>query len=254
MTFDDRYAAAYDALYRDKDYAGECDYLEALFRKHGRTPRSVLDLGCGTGGHALVLSRRGYEVVGVDRSAAMLSIARRKADAAGLGIALVRGDIAGFRTPRKFDAAISMFSVMGYLADEASLSAALRAVREALAPGGLFLFDCWHGEAVAADPPVVRTRTFRLPGGGTARRTATPELDPAARTVRVEIRLETASGGAREETVERHLVRYFLPGELRRLLEDAGLAAIDILPFRATEGIPSPADWTLMVVAGGGSP
>ena len=55
MVFD-RYARFYDVLYRDKDYAAECRYLERIFDRHSpRRVRSVLDLGCGTGGHALFL-------------------------------------------------------------------------------------------------------------------------------------------------------------------------------------------------------
>ena len=46
-------------------------------------PERILDLGCGTGGHALVLARRGYRITGVDRSASMLEIARRKAKEVG---------------------------------------------------------------------------------------------------------------------------------------------------------------------------
>ena len=48
--FGDEYAIAYDYLYHDKDYEKECDFLEAIFRKHGKKVNTVLDLGCGTGG------------------------------------------------------------------------------------------------------------------------------------------------------------------------------------------------------------
>src|SRR5207248_11417549 len=67
--FGPQYAEAYDTLYRDKDYSAECDAIEHVFRLYGIGPvRRVLDLGCGTGGHAVPLAERGYEVVGVDRS------------------------------------------------------------------------------------------------------------------------------------------------------------------------------------------
>lgn len=253
MVFDDRYAAAYDALYRDKDYEGECDYLEALFLKHGCKPESILDLGCGTGGHALVLSHRGYEVVGVDRSPAMLAIAREKSTAKGLGLELVQGDIAGFQPNRKFDAVISMFSVMGYLADEATLAAAFRTARESMDEGGLFLFDCWNGDAVLADPPVVREKEVPLPHGGRAFRVSTPELDPASRTVWIEIRMRWEVGGAVEEKSEHHPVRYFFPGELRKVLASAGFPSVDIRPFLSTSGEPTAKHWNMMVVCVAGS-
>ena len=77
--FGQEYAAAYDLLYADKDYDAECDLLERIFRESGRPVRTVLDLGCGTGAHAVRLAQRGYEVVGVDLSEDMLRIARDRA-------------------------------------------------------------------------------------------------------------------------------------------------------------------------------
>src|SRR3972149_442231 len=79
--FKKQYAEFYDYLYQDKDYERECDFIEAAFNKYGCRVKTILDLGCGTGGHALILSRRGYHVVGVDRSREMIGIAKRKVKA-----------------------------------------------------------------------------------------------------------------------------------------------------------------------------
>ena len=79
-TFGTDYAQQYDVLYQDKDYDAETDLLERVFAAHGLAGNAILDLGCGTGQHALRLARRGYEVTGVDRSPEMLSIARVKAE------------------------------------------------------------------------------------------------------------------------------------------------------------------------------
>ena len=80
------YANWYDTLYQDKDYAGECDFLESLFAHRGVPGKSILDLGCGTGNHAVLLAQRGYKVTAVDRSAAMLQTARAKADQTGVTV------------------------------------------------------------------------------------------------------------------------------------------------------------------------
>ena len=64
--FGAEYSAAYDLLYQDKDYEAEVDVIEHVFATHGHgRVRRVLDLGCGTGGHAAPLAQRGYEVVGI---------------------------------------------------------------------------------------------------------------------------------------------------------------------------------------------
>ena len=74
------YADAYDTMYHDKDYAAECDFLADVFSRFAVGPiHSIIDLGCGTGSHAIPLARRGYEVFGVDRSAQMIAIASMKA-------------------------------------------------------------------------------------------------------------------------------------------------------------------------------
>ena len=76
--------------------------------------KTILDMGCGTGGHALLLAERGYGVTGIDMSESMLSIAKEKARKANISVDLFEGDIREFNTAKKFDAIISMFAVMGY--------------------------------------------------------------------------------------------------------------------------------------------
>jgi len=66
-------------MYADKSNAAECDAVVALFGKcgDGRISR-ILDLGCGTGRHAIEFARRGFDVTGVDFSEAMLTRARER--------------------------------------------------------------------------------------------------------------------------------------------------------------------------------
>src|SRR5205814_7072190 len=95
ILFGPLYASAYDALHEDKDYERECDLFERTFDELAAGGvRRVLDLGCGTGGHAIPLARRGYDVVGVDRSEAMLARAADKA---------ARGPLAGSLSFRHSD-------------------------------------------------------------------------------------------------------------------------------------------------------
>ena len=177
------YAEHYDLFYRHKDYQAECDFLEEIFRRFAGAAaqvRSVLDLGCGTGGHALTLAQHGYQVAGVDRSAAMIAEARRKAEKGEMSLDFVVGDLRELDLGTTFDATIMMFAVLGYQVADEDLAAALAGVRRHLAPAGLFVADFWYGPAVLAQRPSDRlyertegdARLLRIASAAAGRRPA----------------------------------------------------------------------------------
>jgi SAM-dependent methyltransferase len=137
----DRISEYYDVLHDDVDYAAECALLEDVFSRFlHRRPASVLDLGCGTGNHARILATLGHRVTGIDSSAGMVRVARRKARGVP-GLAFVRGDMRRFDLGRRFDAAVCMDGAFTHLLTERDLLAHLRAVRRHLAPDGVYAFE-----------------------------------------------------------------------------------------------------------------
>ena len=79
MPFGPAYADVYDALYEDKDYAKEAQFvLEQIHKLAPKPELRVLDLGCGTGRHAVALAERGIRVIGIDRSPFMVAAAERR--------------------------------------------------------------------------------------------------------------------------------------------------------------------------------
>jgi 2-polyprenyl-3-methyl-5-hydroxy-6-metoxy-1,4-benzoquinol methylase len=73
------YGEYYDIFYSDKDYEKECDFVQEIFKKYSSFPvKTVLDAGCGTGGHSIPLARRGLKVTGIDASPVMIEKARAK--------------------------------------------------------------------------------------------------------------------------------------------------------------------------------
>src|SRR5207249_3136680 len=75
-----RFARYYDLIcHALVNYEGDVDYLQDVFRRYKAKPRTILDLGCGTGNHSVPLARRGYRVSGIDRSASMIAQAKKKA-------------------------------------------------------------------------------------------------------------------------------------------------------------------------------
>ncbi|MGH3025081.1 MAG: class I SAM-dependent DNA methyltransferase, partial [Gaiellaceae bacterium] len=220
-TFRSSYAEAYDWFYRDKDYDAECDLIEEIFRRYAAPrPRSVLDLGCGTGGHSARLAARGYRVVGVDRSSAMLEVARAKAEESGVDVRFVEGDVAEVDAGARFESALLMFAVLSYKLSNHDVRATLANVCRHLEPGGILVFDVWHGPGVLSDPPASRVKQVETPRGLVTRR-ATPSLDVRRSVCAVDYRLEGEDGSVLSS--ERHLVRFFFPLELELLLELSGL-------------------------------
>jgi SAM-dependent methyltransferase len=239
VPFGDDYAGHYDRFYAGKDYAAECDLIEAVWDRHSRLPsKRLLDIGCGTGSHAIELARRSWSVTGVDRSAAMLREARAKAQQANVDVRLIQSDARRFDAGGPFDVATMMFAVIGYLGDDTA--AALANVRRHLAPGGLFLFDCWYGPAVLKHRPGDRVLTV-----GDTSRYARGSLDTLRNVVAVHYRL-VDSGGA--ETREVHTMRYFFADELRSLLDAAGFELVSLRAFPSLDRPLTDDDWNAFAV------
>lgn len=155
-----QYAQFYDELYQDKDYHQECRFIRQVLETYGDGEvTSILDLGCGTGSHALILADIGYQVTGVDLAEDMLEMAKRKAREQVKKINFQQGDIRYLELDQSFDAGLAMFTVLGYQITNQDVDNAIRSVRKHLNPGGLFICDVWFGPAVLAIKPAERVKS-----------------------------------------------------------------------------------------------
>lgn len=135
-------AAGYDALMADGAYRRRADYLTRLLRKSPIPVRTVLDLACGTGTMACLLTARGYEVTATDGSEEMLTQAMQKAAALpGQPPLFLHQTMPRLRLLEPVDAAISTLDSLNYLTRTGDLRETFRRVSRWLRPGGLFLFD-----------------------------------------------------------------------------------------------------------------
>ena len=98
---------------------------------------AILDLCCGTGQLAAILSDRGYRVTGIDGSEEMLKYARDNAPETGF----IHADACEFSLPETFDLVTSFFDSLNHVMTLEELERVFRNVRSCLKPGGLFLFD-----------------------------------------------------------------------------------------------------------------
>ncbi len=128
-------AAIHDAGFSDETTAAAPPLLR-LLRSRGVRRGRVVDLGCGPGHWLAALSRAGYESWGIDASAAMIRLARRRAPRAGL----IRADLSRAALPR-CAALTALGEPLNYLAGPPEVRRLLARARAALEPGGLFIFD-----------------------------------------------------------------------------------------------------------------
>jgi SAM-dependent methyltransferase len=248
--FGESYANAYDILYHDKDYEAECDLIERIFREYTSQPvRRVLDLGCGTGNHAIRLAKRSYEVTGVDRSDTMLHCAEHKAQQKGITVRLLLSAIKDLELKENFDAALMMFAVLSYHVENHEVVDALRAARQHLLEGGLLVFDVWYGPAVLTQRPGERVRVIEA-GNETTLRATDGKLNTLNHTCQVSYRLWRLNDNQPTTyTTETHLMRYFFPKELELFLEVSGFELLHLGSFPNIERNPDESTWNIIVVA-----
>jgi len=247
------YAEAYDQFYQDKDYKAECAMIEEIFRCHaGGRVSTILDLGCGTGNHAIPLAHSGYQITGVDRSSEMLKHAKAKLHSqtsrSQFQPQFLKGDLRSLKLHQQFDAVLMMFSVLGYQITNKDVLAALRTVRGHLRPGGLFVCDVWYGPAVLSIRPSGRIKIFPTLDGKIIR-AASATLDVYNHTA--EVRYQTWSIKGQHivgETEETHPMRFFFPQELGLFFTQAQMKLLKISNFFAHTRLPTEGTWNCLVI------
>ena len=130
------FAAVYDSLINMPTQKWVW-YIRALWQMHGFSPKAVLDLACGTGNITHLLSKGGYDLIGIDMSEDMLAVARQK----GSKPLFVCQDMRKFELHGAVDAIICLCDSLNYLDEPKDLLAVFRRVKKYLKPGGCFIFD-----------------------------------------------------------------------------------------------------------------
>jgi ubiquinone/menaquinone biosynthesis C-methylase UbiE len=134
-------AQYYDEIYEsiDKDYEAEAKKAHRFIQNYQKTKgKSLLDVACGTGFHASLLSQY-YQVEGLDLDPEMLKVAQKKHPR----ISFHQGDMTDFDLNRHFDAIVCLFSSIGYVITKSRLQKAIKNMDRHLLPGGVLLIEPW---------------------------------------------------------------------------------------------------------------
>ncbi len=141
MYENDSAAEMYDLLYQDrKDYPAEAAHVARLVRERKPDASALLDVACGTGVHLKAFAAEFDRVEGIDLAEPMIAVAARRLP----GVLLHSGDMRDFRLDHSFDAAVCMFSSIGYLRSTADLDQALAAMTRHVVPGGVVVVEPWY--------------------------------------------------------------------------------------------------------------
>jgi len=208
--FFDSHAPYYDQNPFTQNTVAEVDFILSIFPL--LPGMSILDMGCGTGRHAVELAKRGFRVTGVDISGGMLAEARKKAEAAGVAVDWVQADAAAPLDigAGHFDAAISLceggFGLIGQGEDPVAHDLAiLRNISKHLKPNAPFLLTALNGYQV-----IRQMKDEHVEAG---------RFDPATMVSNYEDQWDLPEG---PRVVKIH-ERLFIPPEMVRMLAEAGL-------------------------------
>ena len=251
MGFEKELAEVYDLIYKDKNYEAECDFIEEIFQKYSgiSTIKTILDVGCGEGGHAIPLAKRGYNVVGFDLSETMIGKAKQKSrNMANLEFHIM--DLRDFQLDDKFDACIAMFAVMGYITKNSDIIKSLNNIRRHLKPNGIFIFDVWNGLAVMRILPEQRIKEVENDEIKIVR-IAIPNLRAFDHICEVNYKLLVLNKADSmfNEINEKHVVRFYFPQEIKYYLKYAGFEVLNICPFLELDGNVDENVWNIVAIA-----
>jgi SAM-dependent methyltransferase len=235
--FDDLYLQVYQPFETPERVRHEVDFIvRALDLPEGAR---VLDLCCGQGRHSLELARRGFQVVGVDLSEALLYAARQRAEREGLTITFLRSDMREIDFTDEFDAVINMFTSFGYLENEMEDEKVLRKVAQALKRGGKFLLDLMNRDWLIRN---FQPMGWRADNEGWF---VLEERNFDHLSGRIETRwIFVARDGVRYERLSS--IRLYTASELRTMLERSGLQVTNL--FGDYDGSPYTWDSQRLIV------
>lgn len=229
------------------DWPGSLDFAQQIQGRVTRAlaehqvfpPARLVDLACGTGTLAIELARQGYDVLGLDLSASMIALARKKhAQQPGnpaLKLRFQTDDMRFFLLDEPVDAVLCHYDSLNHLSNESELRGTLIQVAQALRPDGVFLFDLntldnyqtfWNGTD-SDEGPNYRLKTTASFDAQLGRAEVLFQVD------------EYPEDGAelchREERVVEH---YFNELAVEKYLKAAGFYAIESTTFNPVPDLP----------------
>ena len=217
----ENYGQSYDNEVFTQGTSGECDFLEKELN-YDRSLK-ILDVGCGTGRHAIELSKRGYNVTGIDFSGSQLERAREKASACGLNITFLLHDARKLPFENEFDTAIMLceggFPLME--TDEMNFEI-LKSVSRSLKDSSKFIFTTLNGLFPVFNSVEQFCNSASAEGNATYHGNTFDIMTFRDHNI---TEVKDDSGNVRQLECNE---RYYIPSEITWLLKSLGFSKIEI--------------------------
>ncbi|HBL41361.1 MAG TPA: class I SAM-dependent methyltransferase [Ruminococcaceae bacterium] len=239
------FSAVYDGLTDNVEYEKRAKYIHHLLKKGGISDGLMLDLACGTGRLSCEMAKLGYEVIGVDASGEMLSIAMNNANENGVDILFLCQEMQNLDLFGTIRSAICTLDSINHLTDPEDVKKTFAGVSLFTEPGGLFVFDVntpyKHREILANNTFVYDTDEVYCVWQNT--------LEPDTDTVAIALDIfEQEDDGAYFRTQESFCERAYSVQDLSDWLKEAGFDEINIYD-ELTEDEPKADSQRLFIIA-----
>lgn len=222
MVFD-KSAKYYDDFLKSKygnSKEKEITYIDKTIKKYKNNTRLVLDLGCGTGRHSLLLSKKNYKVVGIDKSKEMIKKAIENRNKTKYYCDFIEENIETFNLEDKYDVALCLFETFDYIKD---IEKAVKNINKHLKKGGLFIFSFINKEKLMKSGVNI-SETFIHYDNVLIKRTSIPQID----YINNIIEIAQVFTGSINIFCEVHKMKYFFIDEINDLLEKHGFKILKV--------------------------
>lgn len=225
------FAAVYDLLTSEIDYRRRGEYFDDRILEYGGMRGILLDLGCGTGSLSEVMTRLGYDVIGVDNSEDMLMEAQEKRAETGSSITYLCQEMTELDLYGTVDAIVCALDTLNHLTDYKDFCDAIAKAALFLHPNGVFVFDLntpYKHEKILADNAFLYDYDDVFCAW---QNTLMEDL-----TVQMDLTIFVHNGdGAYSRTEECFAERAYSLEQVREALDHAGLALVGFYGEDSTE-------------------
>jgi SAM-dependent methyltransferase len=210
----------------DAQISAEVDYIEeSLAVAKGAM---LLDIACGTGRHAIELTRRGYKVVGFDLSLPMLAKAAEEAQDRGQKLNFVQGDMREMTFEDTFDGIYCWNTSFGFFEEDKNAQVIHR-VHKALKKGGQFVLEVGNRDFIIRQAPSLAW----FEGDGCI---CMDEMSIDWITSRMRVKRTMMMDDGRTKEID-YSVRIYSLHELGKVLHEAGFRVAEVSGRTATPGV-----------------